>query len=114
MAGAISAEVRDASKRVWKRAGTIGERLFPIIAIGATLGSPIESINDGFRSPSGKLPVANARVNNLQNVSEGPESHFGSGSFFFGFSFDDSGNVVLIVCLDAFPIRFKSIRIILL
>ena len=28
-------------------------------------------IKDGFRSPSGKLPVANARVNNLQNVSEG-------------------------------------------
>ena len=26
-------------------------------------------IKDGFRSPSGKLPVANARVNNLQNVS---------------------------------------------
>jgi hypothetical protein len=28
-------------------------------------------IKNGFRSPSGKLPVANARVNNLQNVSEG-------------------------------------------
>ena len=28
-------------------------------------------IKDGFRSPSGKVPVANARVNNLQNVSEG-------------------------------------------
>jgi hypothetical protein len=28
-------------------------------------------IKDGFRSPSGKLPLANARVNNLQNVSEG-------------------------------------------
>jgi hypothetical protein len=28
-------------------------------------------IKDGFRSPSGKLPVANARVNNLQNLSEG-------------------------------------------
>lgn len=26
-------------------------------------------IKDGFRSPSGKLPVANARVNNLQNAS---------------------------------------------
>jgi hypothetical protein len=26
-------------------------------------------IKDGFRWPSGKLPVANARVNNLQNVS---------------------------------------------
>jgi hypothetical protein len=28
-------------------------------------------IKDGFRSPSGKFPAANARVNNLQNVSEG-------------------------------------------
>jgi hypothetical protein len=28
-------------------------------------------IKAGFRSPSGKLLVANARVNNLQNVSEG-------------------------------------------
>ena len=28
-------------------------------------------IKDGFRSPSGELPVANAGVNNLQNVSEG-------------------------------------------
>jgi excinuclease UvrABC ATPase subunit len=26
-------------------------------------------INDGFRSPSGKLLIANARANNLQNVS---------------------------------------------
>jgi hypothetical protein len=26
-------------------------------------------IKDGFRSSSGKLPAANARVNNMQNVS---------------------------------------------
>jgi excinuclease UvrABC ATPase subunit len=26
-------------------------------------------IKDGFRSPSGKVLIANARVNNLQNVS---------------------------------------------
>jgi Protein of unknown function (DUF4256) len=32
---------------------------------------PSMPIKDGFHSPSGKLPVANARVNNLQNVSEG-------------------------------------------
>ena len=31
-------------------------------------------IKDGFRSPSGKLLVANARVNNLQNLSEGSSS----------------------------------------
>jgi hypothetical protein len=34
---------------------------------------PSMPIKDGFRSPSGKLPVANADVNNLQNASEGFE-----------------------------------------